>query len=119
MQWNRYSSFYERKFEAEAKARQREKRRTGKDFDLTREPAEGEWRFLHMRPYCADCNKLKGLKAKNRYFPTKPCVRCGSTKTLLIDFDGNEISWDKWVVLQNEAALAEMAAEAPEVYSEY
>jgi hypothetical protein len=101
-----YSHFYSRKFEAEAKARQREQR-TGRDFDLTREPAEGEWRFLDMRPYCGDCDKLKGSKAKNRYFPELPCSACGSTKTRLRDFDGNEICWDKWAVLQNKAVLAE------------
>jgi cytochrome c553 len=89
-----YSRFYARKFEAETKARQREQR-TGRDFDLTREPAEGEWSFLDMRrPYCADCHKVKGSKAKNRYFPKLSCSNCGSTKTRLRDFDENEISWD-------------------------
>jgi hypothetical protein len=110
---DRYSRFYSRKFEAEAKARKREQR-TGRDFDLTREPAEGEFGFLDMRAYCADCNKLKGSKAKNRYFPTLACSACGSTKTRLRDFDGKEIGWDKWVVLQNEAMLAEMASEYPD-----
>jgi hypothetical protein len=104
---NAHSRFYSRKFEAEAKARQREQR-TGRDFDLTREPAVGKFYFLDMRAYCADCNKLKGSKAKNRYFPTLACSACGSTETRLRDFDGKEISWDKWV-LQNEAVLAEIA----------
>jgi hypothetical protein len=98
-----YSRFYSRKFEAEAKARQREQR-TGRDFDLTRVRAEGEFYSLHMRPYCADCGKLKGSKAKNLYFPKLPCSHCGSTKTRLRDFDGKEINWDKWVVLANEWA---------------
>jgi hypothetical protein len=115
---DRYSHFYSRKFEAEAKARQREQR-TGRDFDLTRQPSEGEWRFLDMRPYCADCDKLKGSKAKNRYFPTLACSACGSTKTRLRDFDGNEISWDKWVTLQNEAVLEEMASKYPEAYGNW
>jgi hypothetical protein len=116
---NNHSRFYSRKFEVEAKARGREQRHTGRDFDLTREPAQGEWRFLDKRPYCADCGKLKGSKAKNRYFPKRPCSSCGSIKTKLRDFDGKEISWDKWGRLVEEDALAEMASQAPEVHSEY
>ena len=100
----RYSRFYARKFEAEAKARQREQRTTGRDVDLIREPTVGKFYFLDMRAYCADCGKLKGSKAKNLYFPKLPCSHCGSTKTRLRDFDGKEISWDKWVVLANEWA---------------
>jgi hypothetical protein len=102
-----YSCYYARKSEAEAKARQREQR-TGRDFGLTRDPAVDKFYFLDMRAYCAACNKLKGSKAKNRYFPTLACSACGSTETRLRDFDGKEISWDKWV-LQNEAVLAEIA----------
>jgi ribosomal protein L37E len=99
--------FCTRKFEAEAKARLREQS-TDRGFDLTRVPAEGELRFLVMRPYCADCGKLKGSKAKNRYFPERPCSNCGSPRTKLRDFDGNEIGWDKWVVMANEWADREM-----------
>jgi hypothetical protein len=118
-QMRRESQFKIRRSEAEAKARLREER-TGRDcYDWDATVADGKWYFLDKRPHCANCNKIKGSKAKNRYFPERPCTYCGSTKTKLRDFDGNEISWDKWAILQEEAALAEMASECGYCLDDY
>jgi hypothetical protein len=103
---NRYSNFERRRDEAELKARQREEK-TGRAYDLLREGSIDEFHAQHMRPYCANCDKLKGSKAKNRYYPTRPCSNCGSIETRLRDFAGNEIRWEKWVVRANEAAEIE------------
>lgn len=57
--------------------------------------ASDEQYFLAKRAYCAECGKLKGSKKKNRYYPTRPCLGCGSYRTVLKDTDGNVIRWDK------------------------
>jgi hypothetical protein len=81
-----------------------------------------KWYSAEQRPYCANCGKLKGSEKKDCYYPTRPCSNCGSFKTTLIDYKGYKISWDKWVALENEAALAElerMTSENEEVDGEY
>lgn len=85
------------------------KRKAGISYDLCREPPLDEHRFTDRRAYCAKCNRVKGSAKTNRYFPERACLSCGSTKTILRDFDGNEIGSEKWVTLQNEAALIKMA----------
>jgi len=91
------SSFDQPKFEVEAMA-------------LIRTPSDDEWSgsFLHSRPYCEDCKSLKGSKTKNRYFPTRACLSCGSVKTIVKGVDGIPISWDKWVLLKKKTVLAKM-----------
>jgi hypothetical protein len=84
-------------------------RKAGVNHDLCREAPLDEHRFTDRRAYCAKCNRVKGSTKTNRYFPGRACLSCGSTKTILRDFNGNEIGWEKWVALQNEAALKEMA----------
>jgi hypothetical protein len=73
------------------------------------EQRKEKWYSAEQRPYCANCGKLKGSKTNDCYYPERPCSNCGSFETTLIDYNGNEISWDEWVALQNEAAVAELA----------
>ena len=85
-------------------------RKAGVERDIGREQPLDEHRFTDRRVYCANCNTVKGSTKTSRYFPERSCASCGSTKTILRDFKGNEIYWEKWVILQNEAALNEMAS---------
>jgi hypothetical protein len=71
-----------------------------------------------QRPYCVNCKKLKGSKTNDCYYPERPCSNCGSTKTKVRDYNGNEMSWEKWVAIENEAVLAEKARLEAEEYSE-
>jgi|SRR5215813_8864719 len=81
-------------------------------------PREEKWYSAEKRPYCTSCGKLKGSEIKDCYYPERPCSNCGSLKTILIDYNGNEIRWTKWVALQNEAAIAELARMRSEVLEE-
>src|SRR5262245_28020654 len=115
---NTRSKFHGRKLEEEHKAYRRGEL-AYKDFgyrDLL--AAEDEFGWLDKRPYCANCGKVKGSLAKSRYYPTRPCSCCGSSHTILRDFDGNEISWDKWVDLQDEQIRKTMSSPDLEAYSE-
>src|SRR4030095_10162771 len=73
------------------------------------EQRKEKWYSIEQRPYCANCGKLKGSKTEDYYYPERPCLDCGSSKTKLRDYNDNEIGWDKWVALENEAAIAELA----------
>jgi hypothetical protein len=64
-----------------------------------------KWYSAEQRPYCANCGKLKGSKEKDCYYPERPCSNCGSTKTKVKDYNHNEMSWEKWVAIENEAAI--------------
>jgi hypothetical protein len=68
-----------------------------------------KWYTVEERPYCVDCGKLKGSKQNDCYYPERPCSNCGSKKTKVKDYNGNEMSWEKFVAIENEAVLAEMA----------
>jgi len=91
----RYDKFFARRQQASWKAIERADKSDGRG-DWYRDPKPGEIRFNDKRVYCANCGKLKGSKIKNSYYPERPCNRCGSIKTLLKDFDGNVIRFEKW-----------------------